>query len=281
MTNLEGDELTALMRLAFEGDREAAEKFFTLLFNTHLAVPARKQAHPLSDSPIYPNELIDILGVQAGERVIVPVFSRDDLIQEWCGTTLKSRSMSLVDILRILPEEWWLILNPGQEVEKEFSPWELAHLRNGSEGVPALLHDLEQINDERSAQVFPLEKDEYLPLKAAIVEFGKSHPDITSIFALKEERNEPDSDHSGDASRVVLLALEGTMSPALGESYREELASLAAKAMIGEIPVRVVPPTSAGNAFLHGVFRHYEPTYQSQHTKSKILKMFQRWLTRS
>ena len=220
---------------ALDGETRAQRGFFELLLGSSVVVPERNQPRPLSDAPQYPNDLLNILGVQHVDRVVVPVFTEADIIERWCGNQLRYRRLRFGDVLATIPDDWWICVNPGGDVEKELSPWELGVLRGGVEGIDEILEDLTADILDPTVRIRAPKEGEYVELKRLLVEFGERTAEVARIFLLREE--------GGDGrGAVVLIGVEGFSSVAGDlERLKSDTEAVAGRGLIGGDPAPPPP----------------------------------------
>jgi hypothetical protein len=258
---------------ALEGDARCQRVFFEVLLGSTVVVPERNQARPLSDAPRYPNDLLNVLGVQHVDRVVVPVFTEADIIERWCGNRLRSRSLRFVDLLASIPDDWWIGVNPGGDVEKELSPWELSILRRGPQGIDEIVEDLTADVLDPTVRIRAPKEDEYGELKRLLLDFGERSVDVARIFLLREE--------GGDArGAVVLIGVEGFSSESADlERLKRETEAVAGGGLIGSDPARVLVGGRETNNFGLTIFRTVEPIYERRggHDRSLSHSLRRTW----
>lgn len=264
------------MRAALQGDRGATRDFFQAFLVTPCFVPRRHQLHPLSDSPPYPDEFLDILGVSDNERVIVPVFSSPDFISEWSGASFEYRSMSGLELLKLVPDMWWIVLNPGQEIDKEFSPWEIAELRSGSAGIEEVLNELLDDDSIEPLTVKQLEEGEFSGLRLVLQETAATFPDVTQIRILKEERRASGEQQGGCATLLVSVDTCAA-SDELGK-IRETFQRAIDVCQIGAEPCRLFVSGRNDSSPLAGLFRSARPVYTGRKEAIRAGFLFPDWL---
>ena len=252
------------LEAAVDGERGALELFFRALLEARLVVPRRFQALPLSDSPEYPNQLIDVLGIRDKERVVVPVFSSFDLMKEWSGTEFQSRDLSISELTAILPPDWWVCINPGSEAQKELSPWELEQLKAGPESLPVLVDESLAYEAERGMSFEPLSQ-EFYPLGEILKGFAANRHEITAIYLLQQTTTAP-------ALPAVVVGVRTTsISQTAQEQLRSEVLSTSEKALIGAASVQVMLGGAIGGSMLDEVFSGFSPIFERRSRIAEFL----------
>jgi hypothetical protein len=237
----------------------AYERFYRELLKTELLIPSREQMFPLTHQPPYPNELISFLGIQAGDRAMVPAFTRESLVQEWTGHEFTLRRMTLERLLAALPDSWWVVINPGSLAEKELSPWELALLKSGEEAIPEILSELSRLDPVQSISLTLLEPNEQAEVKAVLTNEAKNIPELRRLFLLKE------SGINLDQQQMTFLVLgvdTDFVTPARLEAIQDQLKRVVDPLLIGAESLRMRAGQGAHGTLMLGVFRDTEPFYE-------------------
>ena len=254
------DPLEHALEEALDGDRAQVEQFFRVLLRSSLTVPKRFQHLPLSDSPQYPNEFLDILGIKDKDRTVVPVFSRAELVKEWSGTEFLSRQLSLAELINLLPEEWWVVINPGSDIEKELTPWELSQLKVGEQGIPILIEENSAFEADRGMSFLPAPA-EFSKVERDLAAFAATRSSIQGLYLLLRDRG----DSEGLPALVVGVRSELRSSTEL-DTLRAELLAVAERAVIGAATMQVMMGGAIGGSMMDGVFSSFTPFYQSKKT---------------
>lgn len=252
-------ELLPSMELASHGDREGMARFYRAFLSGPLFVPDRYQDPPLPASAEYPNDLVHVLGVRVQSRTLVPCFSSPDLLAEWSGRPLSFKTMTGQALLGAVPDEWWLCLNPGQEVEKEFSPWEITELRAGPESIPEVIDDLLKTETVRTVETVETGEADHPQLRAALREQARSEPAIAALYLLRE-RGE---DAEGNETSTLLLGVAVSReAQARLEQITEALRTVARQKLIGDEEVRVLGGVESTESLMLRMFENSAPFYR-------------------
>jgi len=178
--------LEQLLKSASHGEEKDLRDFLKYLLAATISVPDRQQAQKLSDQAEYPNNFITFLGIKDSDRNIIPIFSDPDFISSWCGNLLKFSNINFKEVISRMPENWWLVLNPGQEFEKEFSPWELNCLLKGADGIEDIIADHCLDSENTPIEVRLVTDQEYQECKLTLIELAKTQPLIEKLSMLTE-----------------------------------------------------------------------------------------------
>lgn len=275
MTTTEHTINTALeesAEAAYTGRRDAVERFFQALFDGPLYIPRRYQSQPMSDSPEYPGDFVDVLGITDDDRVIVPVFSNPDSIEEWCGNPLQWRSLNGIEAAKIIPDDWWVVINPGSDIEKELSPWEIERLREGIEALPELVTEALSDREVDPMQVRPCSSDEFEAPLNALRNFITHDTRFNTLYALVEENTAADG--SAVATLLIGIAVSNDVPGATFATVQDELDALIAPFMIGGQPKKIFLGYDVNKSVMLGIFKGSEPLYQrsAKDTDSSLLK---------
>jgi hypothetical protein len=227
------ERIVGAMELALHGDREAGRRFYEGLFEGPLyAVPR----HQLPDSVDYPNDLVHLLGLKSGDRVIVPAFTDPTLATSWGGHAIVTKEMIPSLLFQAVPDGWWLCINPGAEVEKEFSPWELDLLRRGPASIPELIDDLFATRVVEVLETEPLGEGEAESLKQALIEEASRDVAVRALYLLRERGRDIDEQESSSILIGIAIAHESARDH---EAIVERYSRIADLQQIGSERARV------------------------------------------
>lgn len=246
---------------ACSGSREAAALFFEGLISGPLYVPDRHQKQPMSDQPSYPNDLVYMLGLRDVNRVIVPAFTRPEFIEEWCGQPLSYKKYSGDRLYSAIPADWWIVINPGTDIEKDLSPWEIERLKGGNDFVSELVEELFSEEETETLGVVLPDEDQLLDLKAELTAWAGEVTVIEKLFLLKEERRE-----NQGLDRLLLgvqLSPEATDRAA---EYKEEISRITGLHQIGSDPVSIYIGSDLDTGLTLGFFKDFPPFYSRKVT---------------
>ena len=198
-----------------------------------------------------------LLGVQANDRVVIPIFSSAELVREWCGVELSTRQVSFDALVASTPKDWWWGLNLGSGVEKEFSPWEIDLLRGGAQNFPAIINEALEDSIAIPVNLGPFEEHENRGLVEALKQLGTSDSRIQRITVAREESITEDD-------QTVFSILIGVLTKESDHARATEaVRSAAAPALIGAEPLKVFVGNDE-NAVMLGAFKGLAPLFQRQ-----------------
>jgi len=242
--------LEELMEQVIEGDSSSLSPFYHKLLSSSLFAPERFQSQPLSDAPKYPNEYFNLLAIRAKERTVVPVFSQSELIHEWSGNHLAFRSVRLKEVIDLIPNDWWVCVNPGLEVEKEFSPWELQKLKDGAEGIAEIVEELSLDFEPQSLEVSIPQPSEFPELTKKLVELGEREETVLAVHLLCEEMLDK------ERLKRILIGVRISSSDQKEEDrifkiFRDECSHV----QIGSNPIRIFIFSPSKSAPAQGIFQ--------------------------
>ena len=265
------EQLEQRLQTAALGSKQAARLFFESLLTFPLFVPERYQAQPLSNAPSYPNDFVSILGVQDRDRAAVPAFTRKEHVLEWCGAELECKQLTGEELFALVPQGWWLVLNPGRDVEKEFSPWEIAELRNGTEGIAAVLEEIFAEDIIETLDVKPVSESGCPALCAALRRAAEADSSISAIRLFREEGKDAD----GNPAAQILIGVEAPTldSPQL-DALQEKIRAAAAPCQIGNDPFKVIVSRDMQNSPALGLFKDAPPLYRRKQKRRGLLSFF-------
>jgi hypothetical protein len=254
------DRLGDLSRQAAEsGDEDVFRSFFQALTSAQLIVPERNQDHPSKNQPRYPDPFLNILGVQQDERVLVPCFSSESALREWSGHSIRTRSLSINDLINLLPEGWWLVLNPGGEGEKELSPWEIDTIKGGEQNIDSLVQELMLEAPVRDLTWTEIDIQKYSGLKNVVVEIAQTLPEVRALYGAVENGTMlNDSAHSA----LVLGVLVLSVPPKRREEIHDTFSRIVSQTQIGDTEVKIRVGDSIQGNLLLGIFEGMKPFYE-------------------
>ncbi len=185
------------MLCAFKGDRGAAVNFFIQLLNHELTVPERYSNSKYCDAVTYPHIFLNIFAFQDEEgRTCIPAFTNPahaksfnpQAVQDNTAISepLRCRKVSGSELFKLTPDDWWIILNPNQEVAKELSPWELSLLKKGEESIPEIIEEVFSQDTPTPIKISASTDDEFRSLRSFLIEHCKSDNRITKLYLSKE-----------------------------------------------------------------------------------------------
>ena len=188
------NDLTTLLRAACEGERSDVITFLKAFKNAVIIVPEKEQSPSFNFLPPYPDRPLNILAVQDGNNIVVPVFSDPALVEKWSTHPLKVRSLRSLELIKLLPENWHIALNPSDEYRKDFSPWELNKLTEGDEEISEIATELESEHGVEPLEVRKLASTEFIEVKTALKQMHSANTDLRDIyFAIETGKTYEDS----------------------------------------------------------------------------------------
>lgn len=254
------DFLAPLLQAASEGERTDVIAFLKAFKNSVLLVPQKEQNPKFGSLPPYPARPLDILAVRDDSHIIVPVFSSPGLIENWLSRPLKVRSIAAVELIRILPEDWHIALNPCDEYRKDFTPWELQKLLGDDQDLEDIATELELPHGVEPLEVKVLATDDFPNLKAALREQVEKQPEIREIY-LGQEKGRT---FEGTEVETLLIGLKlKDVAPAQAERIRTTIKDLIAPYLIGSIGLKVLIGVGFSDLEL-GVFADFPAEYSAQ-----------------
>lgn len=269
------DYFEPLLQRASDGDMAAARSFYEAFLKAEVIVPRRHQTYPLSNTPHYPSEYFDILGITSKEGVTtIPVFSSARLVPEWAGNDLIVRSISGSELLKLIPEEWWITFNPGSDWGKEFSPWEISQLLLGEDAIDEVVKECFEGEVDEHAPLEPLSLElaterHHEKIRQVLEQAGAKHNEIRKIWLLHHRAE-------GGQERLVLGVLLKDAAAARATEIHEIFEKLCAPYVIGAESLRVyVGAADEGLPLNLGQFEPFPPCFEQEqptHFLTKLLK---------
>jgi hypothetical protein len=237
---MDNADIPLILERACDGDKNAASLFFRDFCDVLWQVPERNVSENYS-GVLYPNELYGFFALNVSDHVIVPIFSSEDFATSWAGRIISCRNVTGRHILQTLPDEWWVGINPGQDIEKELSPWETSLLKLGSpEAIKELVHELYDLPTVREIATSSPDPQEYASLCASLNDYAIKQPAILKLFL--KERIAEDMDGDRVEELYVGVSLDGELLGKMhlsAEKIHDEVRRIAEIAQIGSIRVKV------------------------------------------
>ncbi len=198
-------KLTESLEAAANEIPGAAAEFFRLLMKSTVFLPVKSE--PKSGVPILGQlETRDLgfLTVLSDGEEILPIFSEADFVGDWADRELFYAECEFRKLIWLIGESTVFHLNPGQEVGKEISRWEIEKLRNGEAAIEEIVAELEGAGDED------------LLVQPAGPEFDPFRKKLLPILEIASEL---------ELAFLVLLSEEESArtSPALGVKYSADI----------------------------------------------------------
>ena len=221
-----------LMEEACSGRKEALESFYKTFLESDVYIIERASQGASPREPKYPNEFFRHLGIRGGDKTWLPIFTSEEALAEWSTQPLNSTVIKGAEVLNIIPADWWLVLNPGTEVSKEFSPWEVNTLKSGPDGIAAAAED--QMAALVVEQEYgPLELKDRNELAELITEFGLENADVFAITPAVERSIDSDGNITSERIIFGIACAENTKKERVEELKQTLLQRLGTK-LIGE-----------------------------------------------
>lgn len=192
------DELNNLIEEALSGSYESAKKFFQVLLKAELTAIDRYSPKLSNSKADYPSSTFPYYSVYHDAKNILPIFTRPERIPAWTEKPLETKATNFATLTNILPENWWIIINPNSDAEKELSPWEIEKLKLGENSIPEIIEELFSDDSGITADFIELEEDEYTNVKESLIKVGNLYSPkssavktnsailVSKIFLIKE-----------------------------------------------------------------------------------------------
>ncbi len=270
-------QLSDLLKDAALGDVQAARNFLEAALKRALIVPTREQEVVIKEMARYPNPLLDVMALQGDGKIFVPVFSDAEAMSLWSSLPLKHRNLSLGEVIGIIPEDWWVAVNPGSEFNKEFSPWELKQLKDGENGIQAVLDESDPL-PRIELTVQTVGESEFVSLKESLKQFALSNNLISKIWLLRSLGESADGKPLHGLRIGVLLKPPKNRPPkAIVEETHAQLNAVIGRELIGAEDFHVVCGIDAESLAL-SAFKGSIPFYnlEPRFSLSKLLNLLRK-----
>lgn len=214
--------LTELAGQAYKGDRTACAAFLRTFLQSELVIPDREQPQKLAVSIAPSSPFFPFLAFESEGETFIPVFEQEEQIASWTGTPLSYRRYAGKQLFTLMPSGWWVIFNPGSEVEKLFSPWEIDLLRGGSEeAISEVVAEHFDSSSDEFIDARTIEPREHPELFEALSRFCHT---VSSVLAAWVLELTPITDENPSA-REFVIGLMITSSAEAGSRNAEAAAT--------------------------------------------------------
>lgn len=214
------NKLEHLLTEVAQGKIALAESFYLELLKSSVFVPESAQAQANDESkPVLvgetPENAQNWIIVRAVDIRYLPIFTCEEYGTEWAEPSrLKFNRCDLKTLLWSLNPDTHIYLNPGQDIGKEFTPWEISQLKLGAEAIPELIAELAPLPDSGIEVIKDPKRHEKLQrsLRGVLDIF----PEIDEAFLLEL------SHQDRDPQLLLALAMQNN-SAELSQRIEKEL----------------------------------------------------------
>ena len=252
------NELTLALEDAANEIPGAVERFLRILMQSTVFVPIKSE--PKKDIPIFgqleTGDLGFLLSPGTGDEEILPIFSEPGYVAEWAEREIFYADCEFRKLIWVLGEDTVLHLNPGQEVGKEISRWEIEQLRRGEGAIPEIVAEL-QGGGESDILLEPA-GPEYDPLKKkllAVLEIATELSEAFLVVATEEE--------GGAVSPTLGLLYGEAVSPERREYFRAEFENCSREHLPSDRRMTILDDLDDENSPNWGLFADVNPFYVS------------------
>lgn len=155
-------KLVEAMERAAEGAPGSLKEFYVQFLADELFVPVAMvvSAHEIPLVGKNAESAFHFTTVRQGPDTVLPVFTQPEFVEVWAEREWPFEKIAVAALLQVIGSEMHLHLNPGQEIGREFTPWELSLLRNGIDAVDELVADAQserslELEVETHSSLFP------------------------------------------------------------------------------------------------------------------------------
>ncbi len=279
-----GEKLSFLLQCAADETEDAAETFFIELLKGKVFVAVDPNAEAPKD-PILVGEGRRHLK-QSGYMVVsyegsltLPIFTEESFVGDWLDTQCVITEVEFSKLLWYLGAEDWLYINPGQELGKEITPWEIEQLRRGPEGIPDLVEALkEEFDEELTVENNP---ENLGKLRSKLLPLLELYPELIEAFLVTIREGE-----KGDEKPTLGLRYR-RITDAKRMYLRSEFDNLSKEHLPGHQQLFLVDDLGEPNSpnirlfegatpiYIGPAAAHAEPTESlMEKAKSRMMRMF-------
>ena len=179
------------------------------------------------------------------------------MIEDWCGKKLSYKEFRDSLLFKAIPEKWWGYLNPGTDLEREISPWEVERLASGRSSIPELLEEALGLRQGDLLTIKPLEGFE--KLEESIRTFASGEEVLAQAYGALEEI--PDHLDEYDSEQILLYFRINNYSPAESKDFEERLRAHVSLELIGDTKYKLFIEDAAKDSLFLGLFEELEPIF--------------------
>lgn len=251
--------LTRALSNAADGRPGAAATFFSALLRSTVYLPKHPQgpAKHVRNATIIGKTSLSKLGyltVTTDDFEVLPIFSELDFVGQWAGEELEAEAKELKSLLWVLGPHVMIHLNPGQEVGKELTPWEIEQLRLGEDAIPDLVAALDEDEGEDEILVYSSDPS-FDSLKFKLRPILEIYDELREAFLVTVKESE-----SSDAQPVVGLRYAGA-DPTKRQYIRRELEEAAREYLPSHLSLIVIDDLDSPQSIHLGFFSDATPFY--------------------
>ena len=216
-------DLTKLLIRAASGDVAAAKAFYLGLLQAEVfgLLNAERQETSLQVGVSGETQQHwNFVRVREGQRALLPIFFSQQLASDWSEDRFAVSKRSFAQLIETVGEGEWMIINPGEDVGKELSPWEIQCLRQGPETVDELISELEylpnlEVDVDRSSDLCPRFREQARTIL-------DQYPEVTEAFLIQATTREEQ-----ETQRTLVGLHTADLTAVREQLLLEELQSLA------------------------------------------------------
>jgi hypothetical protein len=255
--------ITDLAEKSFRGDRAAFMSFLRSFVRTDLIVPDSNQPFPLSGQASPPSPFFPFLAFNEDDQTLIPCFEEDAQIGSWSGTSLTFRRIPSTQLLQLVPDTWGLIFNPGSDIEKIFTPWEIGLLRDGSESsFEEIASELFDPPPEEFLSISPVSSLEYPQLLETFIDFCSAQVSVCEGWILEVVTPSEELEKSEIFAGVSLSRENSAVTPMTEPiALRKQLSDTLGPSMIGRGTLRVTIMNETKENLIDSLLRAHPPVY--------------------
>ncbi len=248
------DKLAKSLLLASDGGGSEIREFLKVFLESTLLVPEKHQPQPLRITAQYPDRPFNFLAIEDSGQTRIPVFSSDELVSNWSTLPLKIRSVQAKVLLDLMPEDWWITLNPADQNSKDFSPWEIDRLRGGE--IDEIISEILSEHGIQALQVRSFDSNEITGLTDKLQELFASDKNTKEIFLAVETGENIE----GTLTETLLAGFRfSELDPDELNPLREKLKADLSPLLIGSMNLKILIGVGFSDLEL-GIFHDIPPS---------------------
>lgn len=249
--------LSQSLKKAAEGKETDIKEFFSTLLLSKLFIPSLSKSNPTPTIGALKTEADTVYQyIDYEDSRCIPIFSSQESLEEWADGNMQFIEEPFSSFLWKIPSDVWAYLDPGQDIGKELSPWEIELLKLGEDSIEELIHGVQETEQEN----FEIEDaTEVLnQAKAPLVNILEAYEIIEECYllALREAEGQ-------DERALVGLKYNAELDSDKRDLIRQEIAS-ALKDLLPKphCEAFIVDDLYDPNSMNHALFLDYPAFYK-------------------
>jgi hypothetical protein len=251
------NEINQALVNASEGDIASARFFLQSFLNYNWVVLEQNQGWLNPPDNLEKAQFCDILATKTEGEIRCPIFLSQEDANIWFDGVAITRTINGAHLLRITPPAWFLVIQPGMEIEKILTPWEKVRLLEGEDGIEEILNEIFVAESSEPIEIKVTSDTEYLELKKSLVLLANEANNVLHLWLL--EKLTTDDENYQDQDYLPLLGVE--VATMVDNDFRDKLNNIVKLNTIGGHEITIHYILSNEHSMISELFFGFEPFY--------------------